>query len=79
MSKIIDTAELISTSTKLISKEWNEILSKDYKVLKSGEEPCILDDLQMFAGELYRYITDYKKLAYKKAERKERNDYFNFK
>lgn len=74
MSKLIDTAELIATSTKLINKEWNEILSKDCKTLKSGERPEIMDDLQMFAKELYHFINDYRKLAMKKEERRERNN-----
>ena len=69
MSKILDKANLILSAATALNTEFETILKTERKSFVSGEEPCILDDLQMFAGELYRYITDYKKLAYKKSRK----------
>ncbi len=79
MSKILDKANLILSTATALNTEFETILKTEKKSFMTGEDICILDELQMFTKELYQYICDYKKLAYKKAGRKERNDYFSFK
>ncbi len=70
MSKILDKANLISSTVAALNTEFETILKTERRTLISGESPCILDDLQMFTKELHQYITEYKKLACKKAGRR---------